>query len=108
MLFGWSVFWANIIASIFCFLIPQLVNVVCHLPQAGYQNFRTSDDSRNVWWISILSLGDSWHNNHHAFPGSSRHGVRPHELDLSWQTIRLAKLCRLVTSVNEPEEFATT
>lgn len=104
-LFGWTVFWANVAASIACFLIPQLVNVVCHLPKFGYRNFRTTDDSANVWWASIISLGGSWHNNHHAFPGSSRHGVRAHELDLSWQVIRLAKFCGLVTSINEPDRM---
>lgn len=105
LLFGWTVFWANVLASAFVFLIPQLVNVVCHLPRCGYKNFADSDDSVNVWWISIISLGDGWHGNHHAFPGSSRHGVRRYEIDLSWQFIRLSKLCGFVTDVNEPEKM---
>ena len=101
-LFGWTVFWANVAASYFVFAIPQVVNVVCHLPKLGYRNFPATDDSVNVWWCAIISLGDSWHANHHAFPGSSRHGVRQHEFDISWQVLRLAKFCGLVTELNEP------
>ncbi len=48
--FGWTIFWASVAASVLAFLVPQLVNVVCHLPKCGSRNFRTSDDSRNVWW----------------------------------------------------------
>jgi fatty-acid desaturase len=103
--FGWTVFWANMAASFFVFAIPQLINVVCHLPKVGYQNFRTGDDSRNVWWLSAVSLGDGWHNNHHAYPGSTRHGVAKHEFDPSWQFIRFAQFCGLVTGVNEPEDM---
>jgi len=105
-LFGPTVLWANVTASIGVFMIPQLLNVACHLPKLGYKNFRTTnDDSVNVWWVGILALGDGWHNNHHAFPGSSRSGIRLHEFDLSWQTIRLGKLLGLVTEYNEPDNM---
>jgi len=103
--FGWIVFWANMAASICVFMIPQLLNVVCHLPKMGYKNFPSDDDGVNVWWVSILALGEGWHNNHHAYPGSSRSGVRPHELDLSWQVIRVAKFLGWVTEVNEPKKM---
>lgn len=103
-LFGWTVFLANLVASIGVFMIPQLLNVACHLPKLGYKNFPTDDDGVNVWWVGILALGEGWHNNHHAFPGSSRTGLLPHEIDLSWQMIRAAKFCGLVTDANDPKE----
>ena len=104
-LFGWTVLWANVLASIGVFLIPQFLNVACHIPQIGYKNFATDDDGVNVWWVGILALGEGWHNNHHAYPGSSRTGVRAYELDLSWQVIRLAKFFGWVIEANEPEKM---
>jgi stearoyl-CoA desaturase (delta-9 desaturase) len=103
--FGWLVFWANITASIGVFSIPQLLNVACHLPKWGYRNFQNGDDSVNIWWVGILALGEGWHNNHHAYPGSSRSGIRMYEFDLSWQVIRLARLLGLVIDANEPERM---
>jgi fatty-acid desaturase len=104
-LFGWTVLWANVAASIGVFMMPQFLNIACHLPKLGYKNFPTNDDSVNVWWVSVLALGDGWHNNHHAFPGSSRGGVRSHEFDISWQMIRLGKLCGFVSEANEPPKM---
>jgi stearoyl-CoA desaturase (Delta-9 desaturase) len=49
----------------------------------GRRRFRTPDESRNVWWLSIPSFGESWHNNHHAFPRSFTHGMRWYEPDVS-------------------------
>jgi sn-1 stearoyl-lipid 9-desaturase len=101
-IFGWTIFWANLAASVAVFIVPQLLNVACHIPSFGYKNFPTSDDGSNVWWVSILALGEGWHNNHHAYPGSSRQGVLPGEFDFSFQVIRLAKFLGLVKDYNEP------
>jgi sn-1 stearoyl-lipid 9-desaturase len=103
--FGWTVFWANLSASFGVFMIPQLLNVACHIPQLGYKNFGSTDDSVNVWWVGILALGEGWHNNHHAYPGSSRSGIRKHEFDLSWQVIRASKALGWVVDANEPERM---
>jgi stearoyl-CoA desaturase (delta-9 desaturase) len=83
-----------------------MLNVICHLTKQGYKNFSTADDSVNVWWVGILAAGEGWHNNHHAFPGSAKTGLRPHEVDLSWLTIRLGKKLGLVSWVNVPARFA--
>jgi stearoyl-CoA desaturase (delta-9 desaturase) len=61
------------------------VNSLCHL--LGSRPFNTGDQSRNVWWLVPFTLGESWHNGHHAFPTSARHGLRWWELDPSWITI---------------------
>ena len=62
------------------------VNSVCHL--WGTRPFRSHDESRNNLVCGVLGLGEGWHNNHHAFPTSARHGLRWWELDLSYWVIR--------------------
>ena len=49
----------------------------------GRKSFDTGDESRNLLWLAPLSFGESWHNNHHAFPTSARHGLKPWEIDIS-------------------------
>jgi stearoyl-CoA desaturase (Delta-9 desaturase) len=55
------------------------INSLCHF--VGRRRFETGDESRNVFWLAPISMGESWHNNHHAFPTSAFHGLRRSELD---------------------------
>ena len=57
------------------------INSLCHF--FGRRRFATSDESRNLLWLSLPTLGEAWHNNHHAFPTSARHGLRWWQLDPS-------------------------
>ena len=100
-LFGWPIFFASTLAGVLVLQVPLLLNVVCHMPKLGYKTFATDDDSVNVWWVSLLAMGEGWHNNHHAFPGSARSGLLKHEFDLSWLTIRLMKTLRMVSWLHE-------
>jgi len=99
--FGWVVALASMLAAVAVLQIPLMLNVVCHMPRLGYKNFESSDDSTNVWWVGLLALGEGWHNNHHAFPGSCRNGMRWFELDLSYLTIKALAFFGLVTFINE-------
>jgi stearoyl-CoA desaturase (delta-9 desaturase) len=81
--------------------VPFLVNVVCHKPKLGYKNFDKGDDSVNVWWLTLITLGDNWHNNHHAYPGCARAGFRWFEFDISWLTIKMLGFLGLATQMNE-------
>jgi stearoyl-CoA desaturase (delta-9 desaturase) len=65
----------------------------------GSRRFSTPDESRNNGWLAILSFGESWHNNHHAFPRSARHGMRWYELDISALIIAGLEKLGLVTDV---------
>jgi stearoyl-CoA desaturase (Delta-9 desaturase) len=62
------------------------INSICHF--WGRRRFRVNDESRNVWWLSWVSFGESWHNNHHAFPSSAFHGLRRLEIDPGGLVIR--------------------
>lgn len=94
---------ANILAGVMPFIGAHLVNSFGHLPTLGYQNFETGENSRNVWWVAMLSLGEGWHNNHHALPSSARHGLNFKELDLTWESLKLLKLLGLATQIRLPD-----
>jgi stearoyl-CoA desaturase (delta-9 desaturase) len=100
-LFGWTVAIASLVAGVISLNIPLLLNVICHIPRLGSRNYATDDDSVNVWWMSVLTLGEGWHNNHHAFPNSARAGIKSHEIDLCWLKLCALKKLGLITSVNE-------
>jgi len=62
-----------------------LVNSATHL--WGKRRFETKDDSRNNWWVALLTGGEGWHNNHHAHPVSARHGLTWYEFDINYYGI---------------------
>jgi len=102
--FGWQAALASLLAGLAVLQIPLMLNVVCHIPKLGYKNFAVKDQSVNVWWVGILAMGEGWHNNHHAAPGSAKTGMRAWEFDLSWLTILLMKRLGLVSRVNVYEQ----
>jgi stearoyl-CoA desaturase (delta-9 desaturase) len=63
------------------------INSICHM--LGKRPFATRDKSRNVWPLAVLSMGESWHNLHHADPTCARHGVLPGQIDISARVIWL-------------------
>src|SRR5687768_11947608 len=88
---------ASLLAGVAVLQIPLMLNVVCHIPWLGYKNFKCADDSVNVWWVAVLAMGEGWHNNHHAYPGSAKSGLKPWEFDFSWEVISMLKKLGLVT-----------
>ena len=91
---SWTGVWQGLLWGGFArvFLVQHVtwsVNSICHV--YGRQPYATGDQSRNNKWLALLSFGESWHNNHHAFPSSAWHGLESHELDISgWIIQRLA------------------
>lgn len=102
-LFGWTALLANLAATAIVFWSPQLVNAVCHQRSEGYRLFDTRDESRNVWWVGLLAVGEGWHNNHHAMPRSARHGMEWWEIDVTWMTIVVLEKLGLATDVVRPK-----
>jgi len=78
--------WGGLVRFFLTNHVTYSVNSICHY--FGRRRFETPDESRNVGWLALLSLGESWHNNHHAFPRSAGHGMRWWELDISAMVIR--------------------
>jgi stearoyl-CoA desaturase (delta-9 desaturase) len=78
--------WGGLVRMLVLHHVTFSINSLCHF--FGRRRFDTDDHSRNLLWLAPLSFGESWHNNHHAFPTSARHGLRPWELDLSAMVIR--------------------
>jgi stearoyl-CoA desaturase (delta-9 desaturase) len=76
------------------------VNSICHM--FGRRRFATSDESRNHWLVAMLVFGEGWHNNHHAFPGSARHGLGRFQIDVSWMVIRAMERLGLAWNVKIP------
>jgi stearoyl-CoA desaturase (Delta-9 desaturase) len=73
--------WGGLVRIFFVHHITWSVNSICHF--FGSRRFDVDDQSTNVGWLAVLSLGESWHHNHHAFPRSAYHGLRWWEIDLS-------------------------
>jgi stearoyl-CoA desaturase (delta-9 desaturase) len=73
--------WGGLVRAFFLHHITWSINSVCHY--FGRRRFAVEDHSTNVAWLSLPSLGESWHHNHHAFPRSARHGLRWWEVDVS-------------------------
>src|SRR3954447_16435982 len=77
--------------------VTYSINSVCHV--FGRRRFATRDESRNVSWLALPSFGESWHNNHHAFPTSATHGLGRWQLDPSAAVIRALEACGLAWDV---------
>jgi stearoyl-CoA desaturase (Delta-9 desaturase) len=93
--------WGGLVRIFLVHHVTWSVNSVCHF--FGTRRFEVDDRSTNVAWLSLLSLGESWHHNHHAFPRSATHGLRRWEVDpsawiigglervgLAWNVIRIS------------------
>jgi len=95
---GWSwVIWGIFVRLVVTWHATWFINSASHW--FGYKNFKMNDLSTNCWWAGILAFGEGWHNNHHAFPLSANHGMKPGEIDLTWFFIKILKKIGLVTDI---------
>ena len=74
-----------------------LVNSATHM--WGARRFPTRDDSRNNWWVALLTFGEGWHNNHHAHPTSARHGLAWYEFDPTWILLKVLRRLGIAKSI---------
>jgi stearoyl-CoA desaturase (delta-9 desaturase) len=91
--------WGGAVRIFLLHHVTYSINSLCHF--FGKQRFETGDESRNLAWLAIPSFGEAWHNNHHAFPTSARHGLRRVErlADLSGLVIRMLERSGLAWDV---------
>lgn len=102
---GWGAFlWGFCLRTVLTWHSTWLVNSAAHI--WGYRPFK-NERATNNWWVAIVALGEGWHNNHHRFPTSARHGLRAWEFDSSWVLIWTMKKLGLAKKIKlpQPEEL---
>jgi len=90
--------WGIFVRVVFGLHATWLVNSATHM--WGGRRFATRDNSRNNWWVALMTFGEGWHNNHHAHPTSARHGLAWYEFDPSWILIKILKFLGIARSVS--------
>jgi stearoyl-CoA desaturase (delta-9 desaturase) len=86
--------WGFCISTVVLAHVTFTVNSLAHA--VGTRRYETRDDSRNNWWIALLTFGEGWHNNHHHYPGSARQGFFWWEIDLTWYGLKLLAALGLI------------
>lgn len=95
---GWRyVLWGIFFRTVLGLHSTWLVNSATHM--WGKRRFATQDDSRNSFWVALLTFGEGWHNNHHAHPQSARHGLAWYEIDFNWYGILAMRALGLIRNV---------
>ncbi|NEQ51253.1 MAG: acyl-CoA desaturase [Leptolyngbya sp. SIO3F4] len=103
LLGGWSfVLWGIFVRLVAVYHCTWFVNSATH--KFGYQTYDAGDYSTNCWWVALVTYGEGWHNNHHAFQFSARHGLKWWEIDVTWMTINLLSKLGLATKVKLPKK----
>jgi stearoyl-CoA desaturase (delta-9 desaturase) len=99
----WTAFvWGSLVRIFVLHHMTWSINSICHF--YGRRPYETDEESRNVWSLSLLSFGESWHNNHHAFPSSAYLGLEWWQVDLGGYTIRALQWLGLVRDVRHPTD----
>jgi stearoyl-CoA desaturase (delta-9 desaturase) len=92
--------WGFFVGTVLLYHSTFSVNSLTHI--FGRRRFETKDNSRNCWPIAIITMGEGWHNNHHYYPSSERHGFRWWEIDISHYVLRLLCWMRIVWDLRSP------
>lgn len=94
--------WGGPVRLLIAFHATNLVNSAGHL--WGRRSHETGDESRNLWWLALITFGEGWHNNHHAYPRSASFGVRPFQMDIGGRLIALMERLGMVDNVVRPKD----
>jgi stearoyl-CoA desaturase (delta-9 desaturase) len=98
---GWPlVAWGVFARVVLGWHTTWFVNSLAHM--YGRRPFDTADDSTNNWFVALVTFGEGWHNNHHAYPTSARHGLRWYQFDLNWITVRFLERLGLARRIKLP------
>jgi stearoyl-CoA desaturase (delta-9 desaturase) len=95
-------FWASLVRVALLHHVTWSINSICHT--IGEHPFKTRDKAGNVWWLAILSFGESWHNLHHADPTAARHGVLKGQLDSTARVIWIFEKLHWASDVRWPSQ----
>ena len=92
--------WGGLVRVFLVHHLTWSINSVCHI--WGFKSFQSHDQSRNNFIFGVLAFGEGWHNNHHAFPTSARHGLSWWQLDVSYLVVRAMSLFGLARNIRVP------
>jgi stearoyl-CoA desaturase (delta-9 desaturase) len=103
LLAGWSglvvgFLWSTVLVYHATFCINSLAHV------RGRRRYVTGDDSRNNLWLALVTMGEGWHNNHHAYPSSARQGFRWWEIDATWYVLKMLAGLGIVRDLKAPPQ----
>ncbi|MDH5368606.1 MAG: acyl-CoA desaturase [Gammaproteobacteria bacterium] len=97
---GWQMFiWGFVVSTLFLYHITFTINSFAHT--IGSRRFKTKDDSRNNWFLAIITLGEGWHNNHHYYPCTARQGFTWWEIDFTYYILKSFEKCGLIWDLKE-------
>lgn len=101
LLGGWSfVIYGLFVRTVLLWHSTWFINSVSHL--RGYRSYQSEDNSRNLWWAAILTYGEGWHNNHHAYPNIAKAGLKWWEVDVTWWAIKILSKLNLAQKIRLP------
>jgi stearoyl-CoA desaturase (Delta-9 desaturase) len=102
---GWPAFlWGYVVSTVILYHCTFAINSLAHL--WGTRRFDTADESRNNWWLALITLGEGWHNNHHHYQSSAKQGFFWWEIDVSYYLIRVLGFMGIVWGIREPARKA--
>jgi stearoyl-CoA desaturase (delta-9 desaturase) len=98
---GWeALFVGFFLSTVLLYHGTFAINSMAHV--IGKRRYRTGDDSRNNWWLALITLGEGWHNNHHHFQSSTRQGFRWYEIDITFYVLKAMSWAGLVWDLKSP------
>jgi fatty-acid desaturase len=104
---GWPfLLWGVFLRMVVGYHATWMVNSATHI--WGSRRFETRDHSTNNWWVSLLTFGEGWHNNHHAHPRSARHALKWYEIDANWYVVWILKQMGLASHIHRIKLPAAT
>ncbi|HEY0712906.1 MAG TPA: fatty acid desaturase [Polyangia bacterium] len=98
--------WGGVVGTILLWHATFSVNSLSHI--IGIRRYQTSDDSRNCWWLALITCGEGWHNNHHHYQSTASQGWRWFELDVSYLGLLVLRSFRLVSDLRKPPPHVRT
>ena len=91
---GQLLIWGMFISTVILYHATYTINSLCH--KFGSRRYDTKDDSKNNFWLALLTLGEGWHNNHHYFPGTVKQGFKWWEIDITYYILKTMSFVGLV------------
>lgn len=100
---GWNfIIWGFFVPTVFVNNVTYSVNSFVHL--FGRRRYNTKDNSKNNWWVALLSFGEGWHNNHHRYAGSARQGFVWYQIDITYYFLKIFCLCKIIKNLKSPPQ----